>query len=221
VAALWEAWGVDHLERQLVDIRYDDDSVVVLTNFVTSVGIIVPHRATYTREMEDVVGVVEDVEVPRVLADLARIGTVLEVVPELERFEWFGSGPHETYPDRKRGGLIGRWSSTVTEQHVPYIRPQESGGHADVRWLQLSYPRKSGLRLEMDAPRQVSVTHFRAVDLAAATHDDELRAATHTVVHVDVAHRGLGTGSCGPDALPEYRIRPGRLRWAWTLRPIK
>ena len=220
LAAQWQAWGVDRLERQLVDIEHHGESVVVTSHHVTAAGIVVRHRVIYTGDGPDVVRVEEDVEVPTELADLGRIGTVLETVPGLESLVWFGSGPHETYPDRKRSGLVGRWSSSVTEQHVPYIRPQENGGHADVRWLQVRRASGSGLRLEMDAPRQASATHFRAHDLAVATHVDELRAVAETVVHLDAAHRGLGTASCGPDTLPEYRIAAGRHRWAWTLRTL-
>ena len=64
----------------------------------------------------------EEVEIPAELADLARVGTVLETVPGLEQLAWFGAGPHETYPDRKRGGLLGRWQGTVTDQAVR-VRP--------------------------------------------------------------------------------------------------
>jgi len=162
------------------------------------------------------VRVEESVVIPPELTDLARIGTVFEVAPGLESLEWFGSGPHETYPDRKRGGLIGRWRSTVTEQYVPYIRPQENGGHADVRWLRLSGDARA-LRIALDRPGQVSATHFAADDLAAATHDVELTPRPGTVVHLDVAHRGLGTASCGPDTLPGYLVGPGTYRWSWTL----
>jgi len=38
------------------------------------------------------------------------------------------------------------------------------------------------------------------------------------VVHLDAAHRGLGTASCGPDTLPEYWLAPGTYRWSYTLR---
>ena len=134
---------------------------------------------------------------------------------------WFGTGPHETYPDRRRGGLVGRWQSTVTEQHVPYIWPQESGGHADVRWLELTgrrRPRRAGSG--PTGPRQVSATHSAAADLAAATHDVELSPRPETIVHLDAAHRGLGTASCGPDTLPEYLVGPGTYRWSWTLSPV-
>ena len=69
-------------------------------------------------------------------------------------------------------------------------------------------------------PGQVSVTHHRAADLAAATHDVDVAAIPETVIHLDAAHRGLGTASCGPDTTPEYRLGTGRYRWTWTLRDI-
>jgi beta-galactosidase len=130
-----------------------------------------------------------------------------------------GLGEH---PDRKRGGLIGLWESSVDDQYVPYIRPQENGGHADVRWLEVggSDGKTGGIRIELDEPRQVSVTHHRAADLATATHDIDLVPVPETSVHIDAAHRGLGTASCGPDTLPEYRLTPGTYRWAWTLRDL-
>jgi len=148
---------------------------------------------------------------------LPRIGTVLEAIGDLETLEWFGTGPHETYPDRKRSGLVGRWTSGVTDQLVPYIRPQENGGHADVRWLLLSDASGAGLRIDLDRPRQVSVSHVRAADLASATHDIDVVPLAETIVILDAAHRGLGTASCGPDTLPEYRIAPGTYRWSWTI----
>jgi beta-galactosidase len=105
---------------------------------------------------------------------------------------------------------------------VPYIRPQENGGHADVRWIALRDEDEHGrgLRLSFDPPLQVSATHHRADALAAATHHEELRPAPETIVHLDVAHRGLGTASCGPDTLPAYLVGPGTYRWAWTLEPL-
>ena len=156
----------------------------------------------------------------KTLADLARVGTLLELRAGLEHLEWYGSGPHETYPDRRRGGLIGRWRSTVPEQYVAYIRPQENGGHTDVRWLELRDESGRGVRIGLDQPRQVSVLHYRDDDLATTTHDVDLVACPETIVHLDAAHRGLGTASCGPDTLPQYLVRPGRWRWTWWLVPL-
>ena len=72
----------------------------------------------------------------------------------------------------------------------------------------------------MDVPAQVSATHYRASDLAAATHDVELVARPETIVHLDAAHRGLGTASCGPDTLPRYIVGPGTYRWRWTIETL-
>ena len=132
-----------------------------------------------------------------------------------------GSGAGRTR--RTRTGSAAGWSvvweSTIDDQYVPYVRPQENGGHADVRWLELSGDGR-GLRIELDEPRQVSVSHVRAADLAAATHDIDVVPVAETIVHLDAAHRGLGTASCGPDTLPEYRLDAGTYRWGWSVRPL-
>ena len=108
----------------------------------------------------------------------------------------------------------------MTDQHTPYIRPQESGGHADVRWLELRDASGRGFRIVLDRPRQVSASHFRPADLAAATHHGDLVPRPETIIHLDAAHRGIGTASCGPDTLPEYLVGPGTYRWSWTIEPL-
>jgi beta-galactosidase len=105
----------------------------------------------------------------------------------------------------------------VTEAATPYIRPQENGGRADVRWLTLTRDDGTGIRIVLGDPAQVSATHVRAGDLAAAMHDVELEPRPETIVHLDAAHRGLGTASCGPDTLAEYLVGPGTYRWSWTI----
>ena len=219
MAARWTAVGVDRLTRRLTGIERDGATTIVRSEVTTAAGLVVPHEVRYTPLADGGIAVAETAEIPAELDDLARVGTVLEAVPDLETLDWFGTGPHETYPDRRRSGLVGRWTSSVTDQLVPYIRPQENGGHADVRWLRLSDATGSGLRIDLDRPRQVSVTHVRVADLAAATHDVDVVPCQETVVILDAAHRGLGTASCGPDTLPEYVLHPGVYRWGWTLRP--
>ena len=221
MAGRWAEWGLDRLERHPLDIRREGDVTIVRTEVRTGAGIAMPHEQRFTDLADGGIAVEETVVIPDALTDLARVGTVFEAAPGVEALEWYGSGPHETYPDRKRGGLMGRWRSTVTEQYVPYIRPQENGGHADVRWLTLADERGRGLRLELDDPSQVSVTHLRAADLAAATHDVEVTPVPETVVHIDVAHRGLGTASCGPDTLAQYLVGPGTYHWSWSIHPLR
>ncbi len=204
----WRDWGLHELERKVVSIAGN----VVSCEYVTASGISIAHRVEYAALADGGILVTEEATIPDEIRDLPRVGTVLETVPGYEDVEWFGTGPHETYPDRKLA-QIGRWRSTVREMHVDYIRPSENGGHADVRWLKLG----SDLRLEFDVPMQVSVSHFGAQVLTAAKHHTELVPSEATIVHIDAAHRGLGTASCGPDTLPSFRLGPGTYRWSWTI----
>ena len=219
-AGQWQATGTDALERRLTAIDQKGDATVVRSDYVSKAGIVVGHELTLRCVADGGVVVDEVAEIPAELTDLARVGTVLETVLGLEDVEWFGLGPHESYPDRKRGARVGRWRSTVSDMYVPYIRPQENGGRAGVRWLELRDAAGHGLRIELGEPGQVSATHFRAAELAAASHDVELSPRPETIVHLDAAHRGLGTASCGPDTLPQYLVGAGTYRWSWTLRGL-
>jgi beta-galactosidase len=217
LAAVWEAAGLNRAERTLLDIARDGPVVTVQSEVRVGTSLIA-HRQVISPTLDGGLHVAEEAEVPAGLDDLPRLGTVLEIVPGFEDVEWFGRGPHESYPDRSDAGITGRWRSTVSELHVPYIRPQESGGRADVRWLELKDKDGRTLSISLGEPSQVSATHYRAADLAATTHHEELVAAPETIVHLDAAHRGLGTASCGPDTLPDYLVRPGTYRWEWSLR---
>ncbi|HEX5588702.1 MAG TPA: glycoside hydrolase family 2 TIM barrel-domain containing protein [Candidatus Limnocylindrales bacterium] len=220
LAASWDEWGVAELDRRLVAVEEAGDELVIRLEWRTAKGTVVPHEERIAALAGGGFRVTESVLIPDTLPDLARVGTVLELEAGHEALAWYGRGPTETYPDRRRAGTIGRWESTVTAQHVPYVRPQENGGHADVRWLELRRDGGDGIRIELDRPRQVSVTHHRPADLATATHREELVARPEAIVHLDAAHRGLGTASCGPDTLAAYLVPTGRHAWSWTLVPV-
>ncbi len=221
LAATWDALGVAHLQRTLVGVEETGGGTMVRSRYRTGAGIEVPHEMVVTPLAGGAIRIDETAQIPDALTDLARVGTVLELAAGLDRAEWFGRGPHETYPDRRRAGRLGRWRSTVDELFTPYVRPQESGGRADVRWIALLDAAGRGLRITLDRPRQVSATRFRAEDLAAANHHGELVPRANAVVHLDATHRGLGTASCGPDTLPEYLVGPGTHRWSWILERVE
>jgi beta-galactosidase len=219
VGARWTASGLDRPERRLISIDRDGAATTVQAEYGLADGPAIHHEQTLRALDDGSVELRERVVVPDGLPDLARVGVVLEALAAFEDVTWFGRGPHECYPDRKRGARFGRWQSTVSDLATEYIRPQENGGRADVRWLELAEPGGGGrsLRLAFDRPLQVSTTHNRDADLAAAGHDIDLVARAETIVHLDVAHRGLGTASCGPDTLPEYLVGPGTYEWTWTI----
>ncbi|MGQ4389720.1 glycoside hydrolase family 2 TIM barrel-domain containing protein [Streptomyces sp. SAS_270] len=218
MASRWRTWGLDTLVRKVVSVTRDGERVTVLCEYAATPGV-VRHEQAFT-PVEGGVRVEESAELPAAFDDVARVGSVFETVGGLDLLEWYGPGPWESYPDRAAGAPVGHHSLAVDALFTPYLRPQESGGRHGVRHFTLSAPDATGLTVEPDEPRQVSVTRHRAEDLTAAAHHDELVPRSGCVVHIDAAHRGLGTASCGPDTSPSYRIRPGVHRWSWTLRVL-
>jgi beta-galactosidase len=218
MAVRWRAWGLDALERKLVDVRRESASVTVVAEYATPAGA-VRHEQVFTR-VEGGVRIEETAQLPAALDDVPRVGSVFETVAGLDVLEWYGQGPWESYPDRSTGAPVGHHSLPVDELFTPYLRPQESGGRHGVRRFTLSAPDATGLAVALDEPRQVTVTRYRAADLAAAAHHDELVPRPGCVVHLDAAHRGVGTASCGPDTSPGYLVPAGTHRWSWTLRVL-
>lgn len=153
----------------------------------------------------------------RRLPELPRLGVSLILPEDMEHMAWFGRGPLENYSDRNRGSLLARYQSTVTAQYVPYVLPQEHGNHTGVRWLELSDARQQGVRFTADRPMEASASHFTAHDLYVAKHTPDLTPRPEVHVNLDYAQRGLGTASCGPDTLPQYRIQPGTYAFAFTV----
>lgn len=218
IATKWNRWGLRDLERSDCVVSQTSKRAIITNFWLTSTGIELKHTQTIT-PVANGFRVKESVTLPKALVDVARVGTNFELSGELSDLMWFGSGPHETYPDRKIA-RINRYISTVAEQYIPYVRPQENGGHNGVRWFELTNAFGNGVRVQLTKPLQVSITPNRAVDLADATHNVEIKPCGNTVIHIDAAHRGVGTAACGPDTLPEYLIKPGVHTWEWVVTTI-
>ncbi|MFW5894009.1 MAG: glycoside hydrolase family 2 TIM barrel-domain containing protein [Verrucomicrobiota bacterium] len=152
------------------------------------------------------------------IPDLPRLGITFGLRPGLEELAWFGRGPHENYPDRNAGALVGLYQSTVSEQYVPYILPQECGAKTDVRWLSICGSGFPGLLISCPDPLLFSALHYTVADLEAARHTNELEPRLETIVNLDCAQRGLGGASCGPDTLETYTVGPGIHGFSYVLR---
>ncbi|MFM1852281.1 MAG: hypothetical protein RIS54_1965 [Verrucomicrobiota bacterium] len=151
------------------------------------------------------------------LPELPRVGVSLVLPSALEQLEWYGRGPWENYSDRKRSAILGRWQTTVTNDYVPYILPQEHGNKTDVHWIRLSDAQGRGVTFAGAPSFEASASHFTAADLFAAKHTTDLRPRPEVYLNLDHAQRGLGTCSCGPDTLPQYRLEPGAYSLAFAI----
>lgn len=174
------------------------------------------HRQSYEIDPSGAITVRNRFHLDPALPDLPRLGVTLTLAEGFEDVEWFGRGPFETYGDRKRAAWIGRFAGTVAGQYTPYAMPQEHGNKTELRWLELTDP-DARVRFTPAVPCEGSATHFTPEDLFAATHATDLRPRPETIVNLDVAQRGLGTASCGPDTLEPYLVRPGDYELAFTI----
>jgi len=158
---------------------------------------------------------------------LPRMGLSCRLDKSLERMEWYGRGPHENYIDRKAGAFLGRYSSTVAEQYVAYIRPQDNGYKCDVRWAEFKDSQGRGVRISSGSPFFMQALHFSDEDLEFARHRSGQQRIYNPPVpraeiclNIDCRQLGLGGASCGPQPEPEYIFPVERTAWSITLSPI-
>ena len=215
----WVGWGLDTLAVEVQDITRgetaDGASVISFTRSITGDDAAALATSQFVIDHEVVV-LHEIVEVPVAWTDLPRVGTRFEVSPRFDRLAWFGSGPHETYPDRKASGRTGIWESLVADQYHAFVVPQEHGAHADTRWFTLTDHHGNGLRVSGHVPMSFSARFEHDTTLAAASTIADVEQSATIEVHVDAGVRGLGTAACGPDCLPEYRLGSGTYQWTTT-----
>ncbi len=215
----FEASGLHSITRELLGITSNSDNsqVTVRARLHSATGHVIEHVQTITAESDGARRFEERIEIPPAITDLLRIGMVFATAPGFDNASWLGDGPHESYPDRRSSALLGPWSSPVSELAGPYIKPQENGGRSNVTRAALTRADGARLALASSVPVQFNASHTSAAELAAKRHNWELQSDSQTWVHLDVAHRGLGTASCGPDTLQRYRVGPGSYTWTWWL----
>jgi beta-galactosidase len=180
----------------------------------------VVHRQAFRRLDHGGLLVENEVELPPGLRDVPRLGVVLTLRPGLEQLQWEGLGPWENYVDRQASALYGRWRSTVTDEYVPYVMPQEHGHHGQVARLALTDEHGRGLEVLGRPAVGFTASHFTADDLWRARHTSDLEPRAETILSLDHAQRGLGTASCGPDAGERYRLLEPSYRFSYVLRRL-
>ncbi len=160
------------------------------------------------------------------LPALPRFGMTLGLPEEYTRISWFGRGPHESYSDRKTGAAIGLYNGQIDNQFFRYVRPQETGNKADVRWLAVSRDDGYGLLVTAlgDHYLNVSVLPFRNSDLdyvvGGQRHSNELRRTDIVTLNIDLKQLGIGGDNAwGARPHAKYTLYPREYTYSFRLRP--
>lgn len=223
----WRAAGYDRLVNNLTGLQILEVGSSVEVRVETSAqapgkNSTIPSQFTYRIHGSGAVQVEHQVDIPRHLPFLPRVGMELVLPAGWETLTWFGRGPHENYADRKHSALLGRYTSTIDEQFTPYVYTSESGGKEDTRWLAVTAPDGSGLLVVGLSPFHFDALHYSIADLEAAGHPHELTRLPETILHIDAAHMGVG-GDDGWHAPvhPEFLVQPGRYCYGVWLVPLQ
>ncbi len=177
---------------------------------------------TYTVYASGDLIVAYDMDVRETAFHLPRFGVELVMPEGTEQLRYFGMGPMEAYADKHLAAKMGDWRSTVTDNHEPYIMPQENGAHAGTLWAMAYNAAGHGLYFtgagETDS-FTFGASHYSAGELTAKAHHWELEAAKETYVYLDYKQAGLGSQSCGPELAEEYRIDEKKITFALRIKP--
>lgn len=141
---------------------------------------------------------------------LPRLGLRMALPGRYDRLQWFGRGPHESYPDMKQAALVGLYTSTVADTHEPYIRPQENGAHEDTRAVALMSAQGRGLLVRAEEVCgegfSFSAHDYSIEALDRAEHTCELQREDATTLCLDWRQGGLGSAICGPEPQAQYQL---------------
>jgi beta-galactosidase len=161
---------------------------------------------------------------------IPRVGMKIQMPVEFTGLEYFGCGPWENYSDRNSSTFVGLYQSTVAEQYVPYIRPQENGHRTRVRWMALTRRDNSGLLIVADSLIEFNVLNNPVEDFDAGPdknknlrHINDIKPKDLVEVHIDYRMIGVsGDDSWGAMPHEPYLIRPGinGYKYGFTLVPV-
>lgn len=209
-ASLWREAGLTDYSTVVKEIQPTNVSsqkilVDVISELVFKSGTII-HNAHYVIWADGTVSVDNVFVVDDSFPPLARVGMYTTLPQEFDTVEWYGRGPLENYTDRKESAFVGIYSGKVSEQHFPYVMPQENGNKTDVRWLNLMSD-KLILNIKGDPVLNFNVQDYSDNALNESKKNHSLKRGDKTYLHIDYGQMGLGgDDSWSPRVHREYLL---------------
>ena len=160
------------------------------------------------------IAVTKDDEFP----DLPRFGVRMFLDKKLSAVRYFGMGPQESYCDKHQAASHGLYRADVGDLHEDYIRPQENGSHYDCEYVELNNSRY-GIVVSAENAFSFNASYYTQEELEKKMHNYELIESDSVVFCVDYALNGIGSNSCGPVVLDQYRFDDVLFRFQFTLIP--
>ncbi len=201
--------------RTVKSIRVKDHQVIV--DMTLSVG--AELTLTYTVKNDGRIRV--DMDYRPTATDIPLIpkfGMRLRLPADMTHIEYYGRGPWENYPDRKRSAFLGRYQMPLTEFETEYVHPQDNGCRTDVRWFCISNGEKT-LRIDGLQPLCIRAWDYGEENLEGVRHPHEINRGRFVNLNIDLNIHGVGgIDTWGRRTLPQYTIDGNKpYRYAFIL----
>ena len=210
-------WKNPQMNLKSFDKSESKDSVVLTANFEmpeVKAELMLRYRINAAGEVTVTEKMTTDKEAK--VADLFRYGMQLQMPASFSKLEYYGRGPEENYIDRHSSSFIGKYEANVKDEYYPYVRPQESGNHTDIRYFSIFNPTTGkGITFEGYAPMECSAIPYLVEDLDAGVekehawgqHSGDLVEKGLVQLHIQQRQFGLGCiDSWGSSPMEKYRM---------------
>ena len=210
-------WKNPQMNLKSFDKSESKDSVVLTANFEmpeVKAELMLRYRINAAGEVAVTEKMTTDKEAK--IADLFRYGMQLQMPASFSKLEYYGRGPEENYIDRHSSSFIGKYEANVKDEYYPYVRPQESGNHTDIRYFSIFNPTTGkGITFEGYAPMECSAIPYLVEDLDAGIekehawgqHSGDLVEKGLVQLHIQQRQFGLGCiDSWGSSPMEKYRM---------------
>ena len=199
-------WKEAAAQRDVKKIRVEKgkDAVKVVVEMSLPVGAEMTLTYTFTTDNRIMV----DADYRPTATDIPlmpKFGMRLRLPADYQRVAYYGRGPWENYPDRKRSAFLGEYQMPLSDYMTDYIRPQDNGNRCDIRWFTIASPRHT-LRIDGCQPLCIRAWDYGEEDLTVG-HPYELQRGHFVNLNIDLTLHGVGgADTWGRRTLPPYTI---------------
>lgn len=222
----WREYGYERASMHVYDARITNqskDSVEIAVDFSLGGYSKLPYiygKSLWTVDGTGKISLNVDVKVTEDAPYLPRFGLKLVMPQGNEEVEYFGYGPYENYLDKCHHVKKGKYLTTVDSLFEDYLIPQENGSHCGSEWVIVSDELGMGLKFTNDADFSFNASHYTSEDLISARHSYELKKRKDIIVNIDYKMSGVGSNSCGPELIEQYRLKEKQFNFKLDIIPI-
>ena len=212
----WQESGLFNWEHKCLSVLINDQTKGLTTQhgYFHNNQLMVRSEWQYAFSAKGAVTIKVDVFANEISPPLPRIGAELKLRNDPGEVTWFGRGPHENYPDRKRSADFGLWRQTTPQMHTPYIFPSENGLRCEVSKAKIG-------EIGIGGWFSLGVSRYSIKQLMNTEHNHELVKEDALIVHLDGFHMGVGgDDSWTPSTKLKYQLVSKNYSWGFFLQPL-